>query len=189
MSCGKQFASGAVEDARQRFDAGDSIHSIASLLGVSGNTMRKYIRLWEWPARPAKGRKATRPVEAPDGDAIDTRRLARRVEATVRKQLASIEQRIGGEADPADAERDARVLASLVKSLAELARLDAAGAVAAGKSAGAGGRKGTGGADDDLTISGGNAARPPRDLAELREELAARLRHLRAGRDPDEADS
>lgn len=194
MFAARTFTAEQISESRRRYDSGESLASIARFLDISDVTFRRYRRKWAWGERGALGDGAMAGVlpEVPgpdDGERVaegdfgeqeiadeyaptqSTRALSRRVEAAVRRELAGIEKRLGTGADAASAERNARVLASLVKSLAELGRIDAA-------------RNETGGAGNES--NGGDAEtqdeRPPRDLAELREELAARLDRLRAER-------
>ncbi len=194
MFAARTFTAEQISESRRRYDAGEFLASIARFLDISDVTFRRYRRKWAWGERGASGDAAMPGVlpglpDTDDGERAaaedyggremgderaptrSTRTLSRRVEAAVRRELAGIEKRLGTDADAASAERNARVLASLVKSLAELGRIDAA-------------RNETGGAGNES--KGGDAEtqdeRPPRDLAELREELAARLDRLRAER-------
>ena len=183
MFTARPFTEAELAEARRRYEAGDSLASIAAGLGISQTTLRRRRLRWGWPERPAAGgveadqrpvRKAAKPVAAAEDAAVgvDTRGLSRRVEAAVRRELSGLEKRLTGSADPAEAERNARVLASLVKSLVELGRLEAVR-----KQTGGGGHESSGvdATEDDR--------RPPRDLAELREALAARLERIRAERE------
>ena len=159
-----------IDAARKLYDEGQSWKKVAAALGVSVTTAKKYIALWEWPAREAevplqfqKKSAASQPQDEPGEQRRDTAALARRVEAAVRKELTAIEKRMGS-STAASAERNARVLASLVKSLAELRKLDREDAQDQNRNEG----------DHD------DEPRPPRDLARLRDELAADLERIRA---------
>lgn len=196
MSRRRQFQAGEKGEARRRYDNGDSKASIAAFLGVSTVTLAKYIRDWGWPARPARGAGTGSVGLVPDVCAttglkglpekaagrVDTCRLASRVETAVRKQLASIESRIGGSADPSDAERNARVLASLVKSLAELGKFEAARQDSEKASSGVARKPDFGKEGSSGDHAQQSDERPPRDLAQLREELAARLEKIQLDR-------
>jgi len=161
-----------IEVARNLYDEGQSWKKVAAAFGVSVTTAKKYIALWEWPVREAEippqfQKKSADPKREPQDQPAeqprDTAALARRVETTVRKELTAIEKRMGSSTG-ASAERNARVLASLVKSLAELRKLDREDAQNQNRNEG----------DHD------DEPRPPRDLARLRDELAADLERIRA---------
>jgi hypothetical protein len=160
-----------IEGARKLYDEGQSWKKVAAAFGVSVTTAKKYIALWEWPARevevpPQFQKKSADPRDEPQEPTRDTTELARRVETAVRKELTAIEKRVGS-STAASAERNARVLASLVKSLAELRKLDREEAQEQHRNEG----------DHD------DEPRPPRDLARLRDELAADLERIRAQED------
>lgn len=119
--------------------------------------------------------RASQDCNGPD---IDTRALAHRVETVVRQELSGIEKRLSAVADPAEAERNARVLASLVKSLNELAKLDATKQrIAQGASS-----EGRSGEHDGVSPDPYDTDLPPRDLAALRAELAVRLERMQEQR-------
>lgn len=103
----------------------------------------------------------TRQDPAPAGAPVDARALRRQLEGRLHREISSAGARLASASDDA-AERAARTLASLVKSLAELRRLETLDPSTAGQ---------TGDADacDE---------RPPRDLDTLREELARALERL-----------
>jgi len=196
MSRKSRFKAVEQEEARRRYDSGESKVSIAAYLGISTVTLAKYIRAWDWPARPVRGGAAASIRAAPDDTATtshdafpednagpaDTWQLAGRVETAVRKQLASIETRISGSGDPADAERNARVLASLVKSLAELGKLETARRDSENAAREANGSAGLGKEGSSGDHAQKSDEQPPRDLAQLREELAARLEKIQLDR-------
>lgn len=186
MFAPRTFTERQKSEARRRYQAGESLVSIARFLKVSDATLRKYRLTWGWGERLAASGPGAALAIPPEADGscageassrdneaavADTHVLSRRVEAAVRRELAGIEKRLGSGADASAAERNARVLASLVKSLAELARIDTA-------------RKEAGDVQNESNSGDADTEdrRPPRDLAELREELAARLERLRAER-------
>lgn len=94
-------------------------------------------------------------------EATGAEALAARVQRVVERELDAIDQILGaiGAADPAEAERSARTLASLARALKEVMRLAAPDETAD--------------ADDDDPV--------PRDLDEFRRELARRIEALAAG--------
>lgn len=97
-------------------------------------------------------------------DPVDARALRRQLEGRLHREISSAGSRLASASDAA-AERAARTLASLVKSLAELRRLESLDPSTAGQ---------TGDAD-------ARDERPPRDLDTLREELARALERLSGG--------
>ena len=202
MSLACSFSAEQLAGARELFVADASIASIARYLKISPGTVRKYQVLWSSPVGPGQQPSlesdasaavktgSTGGVSVNTNEAIDsetpiapgsnTAKLLNRVESAVRRELASVEERLGA-SGPAEAERNARVLASLVKSLADLVKLDV---MREGASGGAGNEGNTGHherAPGDLY----EIDLPPKDLAALREELAVRLRRLRESRDSD----
>jgi len=170
-----------LSEARALYDAGAPVTHVAGLLGLSDKAFRRFRADNGWPLRPSPIRAkanpkapspapvshaapqvaegAAAPVSAEDEPDISRFRV--KIQGRVHKQMAEIERRFG---EPgADVERDARLLASLVKSLTELRRLEALCAPA---------REKTGDMDER------DDERPPRDLATLREELARALSRI-----------
>jgi hypothetical protein len=94
------------------------------------------------------------PVHLPD--------MRRGVGDRIQSELAKVHRLLSSGATE-DVERNARILASLVKTLAELRRLEALDPLAIANTHAAGGQ------DEE---------RPPRDLATLRDELARALERL-----------
>lgn len=153
---------------RQMYDAGMSYRVIAESCGVSQTTVRKYARIWGWSPRPrarpvfhtAETKSADEPGQADEftSEFDDTRSLARRAEAAVRRQLYEIERRLGNLTE-STAEKNARILASLVRSLTALRKIEREDAEmrkrADGQESGADGQ-----------------TKPSVDLARLRAELA-----------------
>ena len=170
----------SLSEARALYDAGAPVTHVAGLLGLSDKAFRRFRADNGWPLRPSPIRAkaspqtpppeppaapqvaegAAQPLAAADGEP-DIPRFRSKIQGRVHKQMAEIERRFG---EPgADVERDARLLASLVKSLTELRRLEALCAPA---------REKTGDMDER------DDERPPRDLATLREELARALSRI-----------
>lgn len=172
----------AIAEARKSYDEGAAtLGSIATQLGLSLSAFRELRQQEDWPARPARRSRAitaakqeqTVDPSASESDdemdvSVNTRQMAQRLETTVRKQLQNVESRL--RKDGADAaERNARTLASLVKSLVELRRLD---------------DQGKGEKDRMNPVpDGGINEQPPRDLEELRQELAAHLEGMQPDRE------
>lgn len=215
MSKVKRSAATRLAQARALFDEGRTpLNKIAALLKRTPDSFRRYRLKEGWPEWPGHGRRKSvvqnehvdvpggEPAEhsknaapapeacgpeaeaAPeppdpsetDGAPVDTRALSRRLEQGVQRELVGVEKRLGS-VRTTTAEVNARILASLVKSLAELRRLDGwAPAKTAQSGAGASHEAETDVEEDE---------RPSRSIAELREELAAKLERLRADRPGD----
>lgn len=173
----------SVEEARRLYDQGAAWKDVAAALGASIATARKYAKIWGWPerekatpavsSRTAKAQKKYRATsKEKENSCDDIPSLARRVETAVRKELTAVERRLGS-STAAAAERNARVLASLVKSLAELRKLERDDRQ-----------------DETKRNEGDNddGPRPPRDLARLREELEATLARIQSSAESDPED-
>jgi hypothetical protein len=107
--------------------------------------------------------KRRRPLR---GDRVS---LVARLWRTAERQVRDIEERLARDTqEPVERERDARVLAVMVRTLRELAAFDAAARDSEGTEQMT--------ADDDDAV--------PRDLEELRRELARRIDRLRGGEAP-----
>lgn len=137
---------------------------IAAQCGVTAPTITRWAKMDRWTRKPPQAEAVTEPV--------DRRALVARAWRNAERQLRAVEKRLrvhGGEDAPLD--ESARLIATLVKTLRELAALDRALAedeIAHGKKTG---KPGSG----DI----------PRDLNAFYEELAARMDRLRQHRDRD----
>lgn len=165
-----------IAQARLLYDAGAPIPEILTLLGLSVGRFRRFREANEWPLRPSACARPAGDAPAPAKAApADPARLIARLEDAVEREFARAESALDKQA-PKTAEASARTLATLVKALAELKRLrrdaDAPREEAA--------RDDDDAPDDDA---------PPRDLAELRAELARRLERLRGERPGRDASS
>ncbi|MGE3247029.1 MAG: hypothetical protein AB7F96_02705 [Beijerinckiaceae bacterium] len=181
MSKVRHLRQDELDDIRHRYDTGESLEEIARAHGMSRAVLTRRILTLGWTRKLSEARRNTAREQniAPDTTELfeqapgsGTSALSRKVENAVRRELAGIEQNLGAKGDPADAERNARVLASLVKSLVELGRLEAS------RREDGNAKEGSGGAHAEQS-----GERPPRNLAQLREELAARLDRIQADRD------
>jgi hypothetical protein len=143
-----------------------SLKDIGRDIGLTPAAFLARRKAWGWPprneARQAAAQRAgaadTADAAPPPGPKRGRRDIVARVHAAVERELAAVEDalvRTGGEGR---AERSARTLASLVKTLAELKRLD-------------------GGADRGDSGDGGGG-----DLDDIRRSLARRLAGLRESR-------
>ena len=157
-----------VEETRLVYDAGSvSVEEVAAMLGFKRAAFFNF--------RKKQGWKLRRPFNHPErseeaSPAAPVRRLTRdelvpKIEAAIDREFAHVEHALA-HGHPRDAEKTARTMASLVRSLAELKRVqrDAPG---------------------HGTNNDGAGEPPARDLAELKAELARRLDRLRRARDAE----
>lgn len=149
-----------VAQARRLYDDNATLDSICTRLKVSKTWFRKFREANGWPPRPCFGRAST----SSPGRTAASERLVQRLEATVEREYARVERALQS---GASSEIDARTLASLVKSLAELKRIKRENRVENEHDAAE--------ARDD----------PPRELAELRAELARRIERITGARAPE----
>jgi hypothetical protein len=177
-------------EARRRYEAGQvTMTALAAEFGIGRATLSARIaRVWKWKA-PRKRRKtvAGKPKPKPKPKTKTSAKakpkgriggLRTKVRGALQRHLSKLESGLQGLPEDADMERTARILASLVKTLAELARLDGA----------SGGRsKGAHAPNHDPNHAPADAAdgaEPAVDLAGLRADLARRLGGaLRGGAD------
>lgn len=150
------------------------VADIADLLGIGLTTLMKRIKLWGWVPRnrrlaeldaAAKAEvplKAIREAAAPAIAVAEKATLLARVRAAVESEIATIEhvlQRVeAAQLRSTDAERAARTLATLVRTLKELTVLERPAE----------------------TASGEESEGEFRDIDEFRSKLAERLDRLRA---------
>ncbi len=157
-----------IERAKLLYDAGAPIPEIVEVLGMSESTFLRFRERNDWPKRPsACDRKAAPPAEPPaPKKGADPSGLVAKLEDAVEREFARVEAALD-KLPPKTMEASARTLATLVKTLAELKRLrrDADET-----------KEDATRADDDRDDA------PPRELAELRAELARRLERLRGAR-------
>jgi hypothetical protein len=154
----------ALARARALYDANDvSLAAIAKGLKLSPAAFRALRQREQWPAR-GQGL-----VHAETDDAsLDTQALERRLVRALRREIARAESEIEQTAPPG-AERKARILGLLVKTLGDLRKLNSDDRAQTQKAA-----------SDDTD----SRDRDTRDLAALRQALARRLGDLRKqGRD------
>ncbi|GLI92078.1 hypothetical protein [Methylocystis echinoides] len=156
-----------IEQARLLYDAGAPISEILALLAMSAGRFRRFREANDWPLRASACARKADVAETPTPAAPPRRdhgRLIAKLEDAVEQEFARAETALERQA-PKSIESSARALATLVKALAELKRLrrdaDHFNEEAARP-------------DDDDDA----ANEPPRELAELRAELARRLERL-----------
>lgn len=155
----------ALADARRRYDEGEPLAALAASLKLSSAAFLRLRRKESWPPRSSPSRSKTdEPAPEPElapspppppSTPVDVEALRRRLERAVEAELASVEARLSGQS-VAMGERNARLLASLVKTFAELRRFAAAS------------RPKPGAGDDSVE----NDEPAPRDIVVLRDELA-----------------
>lgn len=150
---------------------------IASLLGITRRTLASRVKLWGWEGRDSRfhgldeaAKKQIREISEIAGPAIavaENETLIDRVRAAVEREIVAIEAVLarveGARLRSSDAERAARTLATLVKTLREVAALQRD--------------------EKPETEKGAAEADEFRDLEEFRAELAERLDRLRRERD------
>jgi hypothetical protein len=154
---------------RLLYDAGAPIPEILAVLGLSVGQFRRFRETNGWPLRASACARPTGGAPALARAApADPARLIARLEDAVEREFARAESALDKHA-PKTAEASARTLATLVKALAELKRL----------------RRDADDTTEDAARDDDDATEPdapPRDLAELRAELARRLERLRGER-------
>ena len=170
------WTSAEIEEARRLYDAGISYMRIGEALFKTTGAAYRLMQREAWPARPAR-RSGAPPSAGATAKRFDTPMaadsLAHNIESIIRASLRDVELRLKS-STAANAEKHARVLASLVKSLGELRKLERE----------AGPKRSAREGEDD---SGASTPGPPRDMAELRAELAAHLARLRPDWDSEPA--
>ncbi|HSI42395.1 MAG TPA: hypothetical protein VLA00_17755 [Xanthobacteraceae bacterium] len=120
----------AVDEARRLYEHSRvPLTRIAEGLGISRSTLNQYRRRWGWVPRGQRIPEGEAPTPPPDTRA-NRRALIARLAARVEREIAAVEQLIAAAGlQPGagnDAERAARTLAVLVRTLRELAALERA---------------------------------------------------------------
>ncbi len=177
-------------EARALYDSGAPVAHVAKALDMSVDAFRRHRQKLGWPMRasPIARRPAAKtsapkvsakrktmaaapplpspaeasPPEIAEDAPVNLPDVRRRIGDVAQSELAKV-HRLLSSGKTEDVERNARLLASLVKTLAELRRLEALDPLASAHPQAAEGQ------DDE---------RPPRDLATLRDELARALERL-----------
>ncbi len=165
-----------IAQAKLLYDAGVApLSEIQKLLGMSAGQFRRFREREGWPLRPAACVRKDAPaaaVERPQAQASGN--LIARLEDAVEREFARAEAALEKQT-PKSMETTARTLATLVRTLAELKRMRSEAQNTL--------RQGT--LREEHDTDDGGAPEPPRELAELRAELARRLERLR-GQGPTE---
>jgi hypothetical protein len=157
-----------IAQAKLLYDSGVTpVAEILKLLGMTAAQFRTFRINNDWPLRPSACARKPAPDEAPPAAKAprDADRLIARLEDAVEREFARAEAALEKHA-PKTIEASARTLASLVKTLGELKRM----------------RREAGETKDSDDADGAADDEPPRELAELRAELARRLERLRGER-------
>ncbi|MBI3274600.1 MAG: hypothetical protein HYZ60_01290, partial [Methylocystis sp.] len=156
-----------IAQAKLLYEAGVApIADIVKTLGMSAGQFRAFRQKRGWPMRASACARREKPTAAKAGAAKPSRSLIARLEEAVEREFAHAEAALAKHT-PKTIEASARTLASLVRTLAELKRMRRE----ADPSEGA--------RDDDDGATDESLDQPPRQLAELRAELARRLQRLR----------
>ena len=155
------------------------MEDIARMLGMSKRTLNSRVKLWGWTPRRSRFRGLDAAASSqvaeivalakPDMAILEKETLIDRVRAAVEREIVAIEAVLtrveSASLRSADAERAARTLATLVKTLREVAALQR---------------------DEKPETEKGEAeADEFRDLEEFRTELAERLDRIRRSRDAE----
>lgn len=155
-----------IAQAKLLYDADVApVGEVMRLLGMNASQFRTFREMHGWPLRPSpikRGAKIDKIERAP------SRSLIARLEDAVEREFAHAEEALA-KGGSKTIEASARILASLVRSLGELKRMsrDASPAAADARE------------DDERASDERLLDAPPRELAELRAELARRLERLR----------
>ena len=167
-----------VEEARVLYEAGvEPVDAVAARLGMGLTAFYRFLKAQGWPLRRDERRAAAEtgaPANAADAQTpnpplpvkpLTTDEMIDKLHAALNREFAFVEHALA-HGEPRNAEKTAKTMASLVRSLAELKRVQ--------RDAHGHGTH-TYGADEP----------PTRDLAELKAELARRLDRLRRARDAE----
>ncbi|MBX3535333.1 MAG: hypothetical protein KF826_13365 [Xanthobacteraceae bacterium] len=151
------------------------VRDLASICGLGVTTFLKRVKLWGWKPRNYRMRdydaaaqrdiESIREIAAPAIAIAENETLIDRVRTAVEREIVAIEAVLarveGAKLRSTDAERAARTLATLVKTLREVAALQR---------------------DEKPEQASGEGEDEFRDLEEFRSELAERLDRLRRSR-------
>lgn len=167
----------SIPEARALYDSGAPVAHVAKALNMKAGAFRRLRQKHGWPMRPSpivartsaaapkrsvrKSKVAPAEASLPPG-ALDLPAFRRQIADAAHSELSKVQKTLAS-GKTEDVERNARLLASLVKSLAELRRLEALdppGGVTA------------------PAVEGQDDEPPPRDLDALRDELARALERM-----------
>ncbi len=132
----RTFAPAALADARYRYEeTKEPVATIADRLGIGLRTLHSNIRTWGWRQRRPPGAKAANAAaaSAPATSALTLSALelealqaAETIQSTAQREVAAIGlivAKLGPSVNTAEAERIARTLATLTRTLQEVLRL------------------------------------------------------------------
>lgn len=135
----RSFSPAALADARYRYEqTKEKVASIADRLGIGERTLHSNIHKWNWyPRRPrlmGKSQPAqAEPLNAPAPAGVmlpvldaEAARVAEAIQSTVQREVAAIGlivAKLPPSGNTAEAERAARALATLTRTLQEVLRL------------------------------------------------------------------
>lgn len=165
-----------IAEVRQLYEGTNvPVRDLASICGLGVTTFLKRVKLWGWKPRNYRMRdydaaaqrdiESIREIAAPAIAIAENETLIDRVRTAVEREIVAIEAVLarveGAKLRSTDAERAARTLATLVKTLREVAALQR---------------------DEKPEQASGEGEDEFRDLEEFRSELAERLDRLRRSR-------
>lgn len=168
-----------IAEVRKLYEGTDvPVRDLAAICGLGVTTFLKRVRLWGWKRRKLRMQdydkaakkevEAIREVAASMVTVAEGESLIGRVRAAVEREIVAIEAVLarveGARLRSTDAERAARTLATLVKTLREVAALQR---------------------DEKAETEPGAGEDEFRDLDEFRAELTERLDRLRRSRDAE----
>lgn len=165
-----------IDQAKLIYDAGVApISEILKMLGMNAGQFRRFREKNGWPMRasacaPSSKQSKTSPAPATATRPLDAGGLIARLEDAVEREFAHAEAALVKHT-PKTIEASARALASLVKTLVELKRLQRDADEARGDKQ-----------QTQEAADGANDDEPPRNMAELRTKLDRRLERLRGER-------
>lgn len=152
----------SVAELRALYAAGEiALEPLAGRYGLKRDALRRLAKRLDFPPRRPSSRARSDDDEVaaePKLEPLDLPAMIARLERAIGREIQRIEAKLeGGQ----DAERQGRTLASFVRSLNELQRLAAA---------------------RNLPLAQDDGAEPPRDIDDLRRELARRLAAIEESR-------
>lgn len=159
-----------IEQARLLYEAGVTpIGEVMDMLGMKPGRFLHFRKTNGWTLRPSpiKRRSAETITEDVTRECASSRSLIARLEDAVEREFGHAEAALAKRGSK-NIEASARVLASLVRSLAELKRMSRNSRLSEGDAR-----------EDDERATDESSDALPRELAELRAELARRLERLR----------
>lgn len=131
----RTFTVAEIADTRHRYEETDEpLISIAERLRIGERTLQRYIARWKWrprlpkPSPPPTPMEQSEPDHAPSAVVPDVAQVARSIQAIVQQEVATIAAivaKLPRSASSVEADRIARTLATLTRTLQEALQLNA----------------------------------------------------------------